>query len=409
MKLKSLFTVHCSLFIALVAAVPAPASECDGDFCDIGYLEQPISAPKTTKKTEIIKPQPAPELAGVRRDIEQIEFQMGALSLSDPTLPPLWDGNHKKYKSPGFAKTVDWRDGVPLWDDSVSHYRDKDYSDFFMDPRSWAEPEFFFAAPVAEEIDLDTQNAVADLLAPRRPRDNLWGGGQPARTCAANADNIEIIDGELPCGTDGYGLTAMGYEGCPFETADECEIWKKKPLVRETVAPRAKKIRAENMDAVIALARSGANIDANTAAAAPLVARYKMLMNSARACCTDGMAYELKRAGATDGLVYKFLVDDANFYNIGTRCLMMTDSELDKKYPNTATAAVAADVRNGCLCRGRQWFNNMLAPFGEVYEAAPEFAKTKFNYTYTDGLQRETTVSINTDVQNVRAQLALCP
>ena len=88
---------------------------------------------------------------------------------------------------------------------------------------------------------------------------------------------------------------------------------------------------------------------------------------------------------------------------------MMTDEELDKKYPNTATAAVAADVRNGCLCRGRQWFEAMLAPFKQAYSAVPEFANQKFYYTYTDGLQRQTTVSINNDVKNVLDQLAVCP
>ena len=88
---------------------------------------------------------------------------------------------------------------------------------------------------------------------------------------------------------------------------------------------------------------------------------------------------------------------------------MMTDAEFDTKYPNTATAAVAADVRNGCLCRGRQWFTAMLAPFRDAYAAAPEFAESKFDYTYIDGLQREITVSINNDVQNVLNQLAQCP
>jgi hypothetical protein len=132
-------------------------------------------------------------------------------------------------------------------------------------------------------------------------------------------------------------------------------------------------------------------------------------MRSANACCTDGLVYSLKNAGASEGLIYKFMADDANFYGFGSRCLMMTDEELDTKYPNTATAAVAADVRNGCLCRGRQWFAAMLAPFQQAYAAAPEFADQKFYYTYTDGLQRQTTVSINNDVQNVLKQLELCP
>jgi hypothetical protein len=151
------------------------------------------------------------------------------------------------------------------------------------------------------------------------------------------------------------------------------------------------------------------NINANSAAAAPLVARYKMLMDAAHACCTEGMVYSLRKAGASDELVYKFMSDDANFYNIGDRCLMTTDADLDVNYPDTATSTIIADVRNGCLCRGRQWFTAMLAPFVEAWNASPSFATSKFLWTYTDGLQRQVTVSINDDVRNVLNQLAVCP
>ena len=198
-------------------------------------------------------------------------------------------------------------------------------------------------------------------------------------------------------------------DGCPFDSDTECEIWRRKPIIRETVSPRSPRIREDKMAEFISAARVNKNIMANEPVAAPLLERYKMLMNSAQACCTDGMAYNLKQAGASDGLIYKFLADDANFYQFGARCLMTTDAELDAKYPNTATAAVVADVRNGCLCRGRQWFQAMLAPFQQAYQDFPEFADYKFNYTYTDGLQREITVSVNNDVQNVLNQLALCP
>ena len=88
---------------------------------------------------------------------------------------------------------------------------------------------------------------------------------------------------------------------------------------------------------------------------------------------------------------------------------MMSDVELDEKYPESATAAVIADVRNGCPCRGRQWFTAMLAPFVEAWNASPEFAQSPFYWTYRDGLNREVTVSINDDVQNVLNQIAVCP
>jgi len=142
--------------------------------------------------------------------------------------------------------------------------------------------------------------------------------------------------------------------------------------------------------------------------AQPLVSRYRTLMSMARACCTDGMVSQLTNAGATPGLIYKFLVDDANFYGFGDRCLMMTDRDLNR-FANTATSSIVGDVRNGCLCRQRQWYRALLAPFQQLEEAAPQFSSQMFNYTYTDGLQRQVTVSINNDVKNVLNQLNNCP
>lgn len=218
-------------------------------------------------------------------------------------------------------------------------------------------------------------------------------------------DMTEFVTGEYDMSID---TTTADY-WCPFDTTEECEIWRKKPIFRETVSPRSARLNDASVSEFLYAADYNENFNANMPEAAPLLERYKMLMRSAQACCTDGMTYALKQAGASDGLVYKFLSDDANFYEFGARCLMMSDHDLDAMYPNTATSVVVADVRNGCLCRGRQWFRAMLAPFQQVYQAHPEFKNTKFNYTYIDGLRRKITVSVNNDVQNVLKQLALCP
>ena len=195
---------------------------------------------------------------------------------------------------------------------------------------------------------------------------------------------------------------------CPFDTIAECEIWIRKPTVRETVSPHAPKIRQLNVDTLVALIRAGNEITPETQDAKPLVARYRALMAMSRACCSSGLVYQLESVGADQGLIYKFMVDDANFYGFGQRCLMMPDAHLDK-FLNTATSRVVADVRNGCLCRQKQWFRALLAPFQQIGEAAPEFADQSFNYTYMDGLDREVTTSINTDVKNVLNQLEHCP
>lgn len=362
---------------------------------------------------------------------------------------PVWDGTRENYQPRGYDKTVDWRDGVPIWDDSVSSYKYKDYTDWFLEPM----PELYIRTPDAPNapvatvvsqnsvnpydinvVDLYEQNMataaatrarVEELLAPQRPRGNLWlGDADTGVETITTQQNTTVVDTApvqhttMPAPRPEYvaqdltGLVTVAFgrpDGCPFESETECEIWRRKPIVRETVSPRSPKIRPDVMSEFIAAARCDENISANHPLAAPLLERYKMLMSSANACCTDGMAYALKQAGASDGLVYKFLADDANFYGLGARCLMMTDQDLDTNYPNTATAMVAADVRNGCLCRGRQWFYAMLAPFQQAYSEFPEFADYKFYYTYTDGLQREITVSVNNDVQNVLKQLAVCP
>lgn len=453
-----------SSLLCLFGTTMAGASECTGAGCDIQpivYGTPEISAP--TVLAAPIMPAPAAMAPMGTEYAAPVEYiYAGAVPMRSvktlsikpvpaDTRPKLWDGTNGTYKTRGADKTVDWRDGVPIWDDSIVSYKDKDFSDWFLEPM----PEIYLrpvdaptapvvVAPMApvsvpavstESVDImelynqnmadavATRQRVEELLAPRRPANNLWlDTGDKLANDAVECDTNETITETESVAiaapapkytaqdmTEIVKLTFGNIDNCPFESETECEIWRRKPIVRETVSPRSPKINAINMGEFIQAARCNKTIRADDPAAAALLQRYKMLMKSANACCTDGMAYSLKQAGASDGLVYKFLADDANFYGLGARCLMMTDNDFDTKYPNTATAAVAADVRNGCLCRGRQWFSAMLAPFAEVYKIMPEFADQKFYYTYTDGLGREITVSVNNDVQNVLNQLALCP
>ncbi len=438
--------------VLMAPGVGAVASECIGPGCDSGEITT-TSAPTILDVVEETTVAVAPATSAPRMvptvpayDAPSQYIYAGAVPMRnvktlsikpvpEDTRPALYDGTNGKYKARGYDKTVDWRDGVPIWDDSIVNYKKKEFSDWYLEPApeiylreidspaesvfaSYGTPPAVMEAESVDVVELYNQNMsdaaatrarVEELLAPQRPTENLW-----ADTLVVN----NVTTPAVPCikpeytAQDMTEVVAMAFgagDGCPFDTETECEIWRRKPMVRETVAPRSTKLRPELLDAFITKAKCNKDIQATDPAAAPLLDRYKMLMRSAQACCTDGMAYSLKQAGASDGLVYKFLADDANFYGLGNRCLMMTDAEFDTKYPNTATAAVAADVRNGCLCRGRQWFTAMLAPFRDAYAAAPEFANAKFDYTYIDGLQRQVTVSINNDVQNVLNQLAQCP
>ena len=421
-----------SSILILCGSSLAVASECIGEGCNI----EPINKPEISEPTILNTVQISDVVQEPVQSVEYIYAQpmkmreaklLSIKPVPKDTRPPVWDGTNGSYNTKKYDKTVDWRDGVPIWDDSISNYKQKDFSDWFLEPM----PEIYLreannlnATINGQDDDLislynqnmksaeATRARIEELLTPNKPSDNLWLSKDDTiiesteKMIELPAPKPEYTAQDL---TEVVTITFGKMDGCPFDTETECEIWRRKPIVIETVSPRSPKIRADKMNDFIRAARCNNEITANEAVSAPLLERYKMLMKSAQACCTDGMAYALKRAGATDGLVYKFLADDANFYGFGNRCLMTTDKELDTKYPNTATAAVAADVRNGCLCRGRQWFEAMLAPFKDVYKSMPEFKDYKFYYTYTDGLQREITVSVNTDVQNVLNQLSLCP
>ena len=454
----------------VLGAVSAQASDCMGTDCNIEptVFEEFEWIELDKKPDAIILATPA-ETVPTWLDSDPMAAQIpDAQPTSSPDLlvqaklltikpvpednrPPLWDGTNGKYTGTTAVQTVDWKNGVPIWDDSIASYKYKDFSDWFLEPT----PEIYLRELSPEEARLNinpkelylhtmedaaaTRARVEELLAPKKPSGNLWFENleitetpvEEDITVRAVVEQETIVEKQEPVIVEQATITEIAQpvvsvqqetvampvipvalvadDGCPFDSETECEIWRRKPIVRETVSPRSTKLRATNVTEFLDVIKCNKNISASHPAAAPLLDRYKMLLNSANACCTDGMAYELKQAGATDALIYKFLVDDANFYGIGARCLMMTDSDLDTKFPNTATAVVAADVRNGCLCRGRQWFKAMLAPFQQIYQYAPEFKNMPFYYTYKDGLQREITVSINNDVQNIMNQLEQCP
>lgn len=250
-----------------------------------------------------------------------------------------------------------------------------------------------------EDMDAtQTFAMVEEILTPNRPSDNLWLDNMnfdfPPQ--AALTLNQEPVISE----PDNY---------CPFETDVECDIWRTKPIVRETVVPRSPIMRDAKINEFLTTFKTDGYITGDNPAAAAFMERYKILVKSAHACCTSGMVHTLKNAGATDGLVYKFLVDDANFYNMSERCLMASDGELIEAYRDGNITNMVSDVRMGCLCQGRDWFINTLQPFIDAWRASPEFAMSDFYWTYTDGLNRQKTVSVNNDVENVLHLLEQCP
>lgn len=196
---------------------------------------------------------------------------------------------------------------------------------------------------------------------------------------------------------------------CPFDTAEECAIWYKKPSYKTTVGPRAPHINPIRTDDMLYAIYSNSSVSGNDDVMWPLMQRYNMLMNAGDACCTSGIIYKMRENGADDNEIYQFLKNDANYFAITKRCLVMDDEDLAGKYSNGVTGKMVADVRNACLCKNKQWFDTLLQPFSDIYERAPSFAQTDFTYKYKDSMQREINVSVNGDVQTAMGLISACP
>lgn len=227
-----------------------------------------------------------------------------------------------------------------------------------------------------------------DMLVPARYEFN-WS--VPEQTC---------VESEQMCEYD---------YNCPFDSAEACAVWYKKPVFKTTVAPRAPHINPVRVDDMIFAMYSYDEVSANAPEMAPLMQRYHMLMKASNACCTAGITYKMREKGASDKAVYQFLKDDANRFAMTKRCLVTDNKDITPEYSNGVTGEMVADVRNLCLCKNKKWFDSMLQPFVDIYERVPSFSDEPFVYSYTDGMGREINVSVNEDVQNVLNLLSVCP
>ena len=196
---------------------------------------------------------------------------------------------------------------------------------------------------------------------------------------------------------------------CPFDTEIECAIWYKKPIHMTTLTPRAPHMNAVREDDILYAIFSNYSIDANDPAMSSLLERYKILMRASRACCSEGIMYKMRENGADEKDIYEFLKNDANYFAVASRCMVMNDEDIEHSYSNGVTGKMVVDVRNACLCKNRQWFETLLQPFWDIYQRAPMFENEPFVYTYSDDMQRDITVYINDEVHTTMGLLNACP
>lgn len=222
-------------------------------------------------------------------------------------------------------------------------------------------------------------------------------------------DTYEIITPEYQS-CDYTTSTSCAYDyNCPFDTAKECEIWYKKPIHKTSLLPRAPHFSDVRVDEILYAIYSNYDIMANDAVMSPLLERYLILMRASKACCTEGIMYKMRANGANDDDIYSFLKDDANYFAVMERCMVMNDDEFDGSYSNGVTGEMAIEVRNACLCKNRQWFETLLQPFYDIYARAPVFEERPFMYIYRDDMQRDVTVYINDEVHTTMGLMSVCP
>ena len=245
-----------------------------------------------------------------------------------------------------------------------------------------------FASECVDE-DCELSAVVVDVLEPKEPEVILW---------SAETERTETQTCEYKFDPE-----------CPFETKEECDVWYKKPVHKETVSPRAPHLNTLRVDDILYAINTNSNYCANDAVFEPLVERYKMLMRASKACCSDGLVYKMQQNKIKDKDIYEFLKNDANYFAITQRCLVTPNDEIYEEYSNGVNYKMVTDVRNACLCKNREWFEALLTPFKDIYYRAPQFEIDSFNYVYVDSMNRPMTAHINLDVQNALEMLEACP
>ena len=220
-----------SSLVCLFGTNVARASDCIGTGCDIEQMATRQVTVSEPRQLGIIQT----PIAEYSQPVEyfyadQIPMRQVKMLSVKPVAPdnraPVWDGTHEKYQSRGYDKTVDWRDGVPIWDDSIVSYRDKDFSDWFLEPLPEIYEQDIQATPdIAVQMynqnmndAIATRARIEELLTPQRPQDNLWTNNTVAPRATYTAqDMTETVQ------------TVFGRsDGCPFDTDAECDIWRRK-------------------------------------------------------------------------------------------------------------------------------------------------------------------------------------
>ena len=151
-----------SSLLCLYGASVSHASDCVGADCDIAPIvfEEIQEVTYDTEPVWDMDVAPMPVAQPIVVPAHNVKIYSVKPTVPD-NRPALWDGTHGKYNAKLSDKTVDWQNGVPIWDDSIASYKYKDFSDWFLEPT----PEVLtVAVPLVTEALTSTAVLITSLM-----------------------------------------------------------------------------------------------------------------------------------------------------------------------------------------------------------------------------------------------------
>ncbi len=192
-------------------------------------------------------------------------------------------------------------------------------------------------------------------------------------------------------------------ENCPLDTVRECLVWLRKEPVKETLYLEDN-IKYNDVNYVI---EYDENISGQKKELKGLVERYKLLLKLSRVCCVENILNQMDIMNIDKNLIYKFLEDDAMFYNLGSRCIF-TNSNKNIDVEKINMIELAENAKRSCVCKNAKKIQEVIKPFDRVYAENPKFMDKVFVVSITDGLNRTNQYDINYDIKNIKRQLQSC-
>jgi len=219
-------------------------------------------------------------------------------------------------------------------------------------------------------------------------------------------NNITVIGGGFDEARESYGRVNCDVraERCPFRTAEECEVWRRKPVVRTGGSEsRGPSIERQRLCIIIDELRQNRRLPVESVSGRALIGAHRLMLNNGRRCCVDAATDIIKKSGGTAQDAEGFVSGNAEFLD---RCIAWSEDEIEKISGGGSFGEFLNEVQNRCFAVGGTNIRKMLTPFVQLFNSAPDLEELPLDYDYTDPQGQARRVSITDDVKVITSRLA---